>query len=259
MESIIIAIIVGLAVGTVVGALGAGGGILAIPALIYLLGQSPHGAAMGSLAIVLATALTALPSRIRAGNVRYKEGLIFAAIVMSGSVFGARVAGWVSATFLLTSFAVMVSLMSVVMLRKGLIEARRAKRGNLSERSGERKALGVVILAALVTGFLTGFLGLGGGFIIVPILITVLGFNIREAAGTSLLIMILAAFSGLVSRWGQPIEVDWLIVFAFMAGSMAGSFVGAPLSQRAKPYVLTLIFSALLAGVGAATAVALVF
>lgn len=257
MESIIIAILVGLGVGAVVGALGAGGGILAVPALIYLLGQSPHGAAMGSLVIVLATALTALPGRIRAGNVRFKDGLVFAAVAMVGSFLGARAAGWVSGAVLLTSFAIMISAMSLVMLRKGLNEAKAARQEAVGTKPAERKAVWMIALAALFTGFLTGFFGVGGGFIVVPILIVVLGFNIREAAGTSLLIMILAALSGLVSRWGQPVIVDWYVVFAFMGGSMAGSFIGGPLSQRAKPHVLTLIFAALLAGVGAVTGVAL--
>ncbi|EEH64454.1 hypothetical protein HMPREF0044_0191 [Gleimia coleocanis DSM 15436] len=262
MEAIIIAILVGIGVGIVVGALGAGGGILAVPALIYLLGQSPHGAATGSLVIVLATALTALPGRIRKGNVRFKDGLVFAFVSMVGSFLGAKVAGQVSGDILLTAFAIMITIMGIIMLRKGLLEAKRYKETQAglvaaAEEKLFRRGLPAIALAALFTGFLTGFFGVGGGFIVVPMLTLVLGFNIREAAGTSLLIMILAAASGLLSRWGQPVVVDWWVVFAFMAGSMSGSFIGGPLSQKAKPHMLTLIFAALLGAVGVVTAVAL--
>lgn len=275
METIILALIIGIAVGMVVGALGAGGGILAVPVLVYLLGQNPHGAAAGSLVIVLATALTALPGRIRAGNVRFKDGLIFAAVSMLGSFAGARLAGFVSGTVLMTAFATMITLMSLVMLRKGWVERKQAKAATATltaetpeaveqatstpAASAPRKSAWLIALAALFTGLLTGFFGVGGGFIVVPILTLVLGFTIREAAGTSLLIMILAALAGLASRWGQPIDVDWYVVFAFMGGSMAGSFLGGPLSQKAAPHTLTLVFAALLGAVGLGTAAALVF
>lgn len=258
MEAIISAIIIGMGVGIVVGALGAGGGILAVPVLVYLLGQSPHGAAAGSLVIVLATALAALPGRIRAGNVRFKDGLIFAAGSMIGSFIGARLAGLVPGEILMAAFTVMITLMSAVMLRKGLQAAHKVRAGEVAEVVLERKSPVLIALAAVFTGLLTGFFGVGGGFIVVPILTLVLGFTIREAAGTSLLIMILAALSGLASRWGQPIEVDWYVVFVFMGGSMAGSFIGGPLSQKAQPHTLTLVFAGLLGIVGLGTAGALI-
>lgn len=264
MEAIIIAVLVGIGVGIVVGALGAGGGILAVPALIYLLHQSPHAAATGSLVIVLATALTALPSRIRMGNVRFKDGFLFAVVSMLGSFLGARAASLVSGFYLLACFSLMITIMGGVMLFKGVRELRVFQQQRTLLEGGARVTVEAVRrgavaigIAALFTGFLTGFFGVGGGFIVVPMLTLVLGFNIREAAGTSLLIMVLAALSGLVSRWGQPVVVDWPVVFAFMVGSMSGSFVGGPLSQRAYPHTLTLIFASLLGFVGVGTALAI--
>ena len=84
MEAVALAVVIGVGVGVVVGALGAGGGILAVPALTYLLGQTPHAAALGSLVIVLATALSALPQRLRTKTIRVKQGLIFGAISIIG-------------------------------------------------------------------------------------------------------------------------------------------------------------------------------
>ncbi|MDO5035222.1 MAG: sulfite exporter TauE/SafE family protein [Actinomycetaceae bacterium] len=246
METIFFAVVIGIGVGVVVGALGAGGGILAVPALTYLLGQSPHAAAMGSLVIVLATALSALPQRVRTKAIRVRDGLIFGAIAMIGSVIGGRTSALVDGNVLMIMFSVMLAVMSAIMFKKGL---KQRKLFNGEEELGERRGLVAIILSGLATGFLTGFFGVGGGFVVVPVLTIVLAFGMREAAGTSLIIMAMAAVAGLVSRIGFDYGVDWLVVFAFMLGSMAGGVAGGPLSNRAKPYQLTLIFAALLAAI----------
>ncbi|MDO5729443.1 MAG: sulfite exporter TauE/SafE family protein [Actinomycetaceae bacterium] len=250
MIDIAMAVIIGVGVGIVVGALGAGGGILAVPALAYLLHQSPHAAATGSLVIVLATALTALPPKIRRNQVRFREGLVFGSISVIGSFVGARLSAFVDGHVLMGSFAAMLAIMSVVMLREGLKDKR--DDGDLPVR--RPRGMIAIIVAALGTGFLTGFFGVGGGFMVVPVLTVVLAFAMREATGTSLLIMIMASATGLLSRYGQPIDVDWVIVLGFMFGSMAGGIIGGPLSNKARTYQLTLIFATLLGIVAVATA-----
>lgn len=241
--TIAFAIIIGLAVGIVVGVLGAGGGILAVPALTYLLHQSPHAAAMGSLLIVLATAVVALPNKLKHQQVRIKQGIAFGAISIVGSFIGSRLSIFVPGNLLMLLFAAMLAVMSVVMIRRGLRE-RQQLETDLPTRPG---SLTAVILAALATGFLTGFFGVGGGFMVVPVLTVILAFPMRQASGTSLLIMILASAAGLASRYGQDIDVSWTIVIAFMVGSMLGGIVGGPLSNRTKPSTLTLTFGYLLA------------
>lgn len=250
MLEIVMAVVIGVGVGIVVGALGAGGGILAVPALAYLLHQSPHAAATGSLVIVLATALTALPAKIKRNQVRFREGLVFGSISVIGSFIGARLSAFVEGHVLMGLFAAMLAVMSVIMAREGL------KERNDDSSIGDRRPRGMIaiIIAALTTGFLTGFFGVGGGFMVVPVLTVVLAFAMREATGTSLLIMIMAAATGLISRYGQPIDVDWVIVIGFMFGSMAGGIIGGPLSNKARTYQLTLVFAALLAVVAVATA-----
>lgn len=244
MGTILLAVAIGIGVGVVVGALGAGGGILAVPALTYLLGQSPHAAALGSLVIVLATALTALPQRIRQQSIRIREGLVFGGISIIGSVVGGRLSALVNGHVLMLLFAAMLAIMSVLMIAKGMRE-RKMPGGETSP--GEPRGWLAVILAGLITGFMTGFFGVGGGFIVVPVLTVVLAFGMREAAGTSLIVMVMATVGGLLSRLGADIAIDWPVVIAFMLGSMGGSVVGGPLSNKAKPYQLTLIFGTLLA------------
>ena len=112
-----------------------------------------------------------------------------------------------------------------------------------------------VIAAASLTGFLTGFFGVGGGFIVVPMLVIALGLAMRRASGTSLLVMIIATATSLLARLGTDVQVDWATTLVFAAGSAVGGVLGGPLSAKARPSTLTLLFAALLAGVAAVTLV----
>lgn len=239
---------IGLLVGVVVGALGAGGGILSVPVLVYLLGQEAHAAAASSLFIVGATAAVSLPHHARSHNVDWRRGGLFAVFSIIGSVLGSRVSVLVPEVWLMGSFAVLLTVVGVVMVRKGLRGRREEAGGQPGESGGEggEKGLPAVGAAALLTGFLTGFFGVGGGFIVVPMLVLVLGLGMRRASGTSLLVMVVTAVSGLLARIGTPVEVDWLLTVVFAAGSMVGGVLGGPLSARVRPWVLTTVFGVLL-------------
>ncbi|MDN5822416.1 MAG: sulfite exporter TauE/SafE family protein, partial [Brachybacterium sp.] len=115
--------------------------------------------------------------------------------------------------------------------------------------------LSLVIAAATLTGFLTGFFGVGGGFIVVPMLVIALGLAMRRASGTSLLVMVVATATSLLARLGTDVQIDWTTTLIFAAGSAAGGILGGPLSAKARPSTLTLAFSALLGGVAAVTLV----
>src|SRR5699024_3211569 len=106
-----------------------------------------------------------------------------------------------------------------------------------------------------LTGFRTGFFGVGGGFIVVPMLWIALGLAMRRASGTSLLVMVIATAASLLARIGTEVQIDWVTTLVFAAGSAAGGMLGGPLSARARPSTLTLAFSALLGGVAAVTLV----
>ena len=276
MGSVLLAAVIGLAVGVVVGALGAGGGILAVPVLVLLLGQDPHAATASSLVIVLLTALASLVHRARMREVAWRPGLVFALCTTIGGVAGSRASVLVDGTVLLAAFALLLGAVAVAMARQGMA-ARRSERTDDAETEGSGPAeelsedlseeatdparprgrtpsLPALVLAATVTGLLTGFFGVGGGFVVVPILVLALGMGPRRAAGTSLLVMIVASLVGLVSRADILGTLDWTVTLVFAVGSMAGGLLGGPLSARARASTLTLAFAALLGAVAAVTA-----
>lgn len=250
---IVLALAVGIGVGLVVGALGAGGGILSVPVLVYLLGQDAHTAAASSLVVVGATAAVSLPHHARSGGVQWRRGALFAVVSVIGAVLGSRASVLVPAGVLMALFSALLAAVGTAMLRKGWwarrkppvpVNAPGAGRGPVTE-----------IAAALCTGFLTGFLGVGGGFVVVPMLVLVLELDMRRAAGTSLLIMVITALSGLLARVGTGIQIDWGLTLTFAASSMVGGLLGGPLSTGIKPWALTAVFGALLLVVSIVVAV----
>lgn len=254
--AVLTALGVGVLVGVVVGALGAGGGILSVPALVYLLGQDPHDDAAGSLVVVGLTAIVSLITPARAGRVRWRDGLTFGIMSVLGALVGSRASTAVDGTVLLTLFCAMLAVVGVVMLVRGLRSWRGSDDdgGDGEVEASARRGLLVIAAAATFTGFLTGFFGVGGGFIVVPMLVLALGFPMKEASGTSLLVMIIASAAGLVARVGTHSNVDWPVVLAFAAASMVGGILGGPLTKRASASILTTVFGVLLLGVCVATA-----
>ncbi|WP_347715577.1 sulfite exporter TauE/SafE family protein [uncultured Actinomyces sp.] len=192
------ALLIGALVGVVVGSLGAGGGIVSVPILVYVLGQDPHQATGLSLIIVGLTAAVSLATRARSGSVAWPEGTIFAFAGLAGTWAGAA-----------------------------------------------------------LTGFLTGFFGVGGGFAIVPALHLALRYPMKRASATSLLVMVITAAFGLASRTLSgtlTITAQAVAMVALFTGaSMVGGFVGARLTARVSNRVLGLVFAALLIIVAAST------
>ena len=254
--TLIQAVIVGLLIGMVVGALGAGGGILSVPVLVYLLGFAPRDAMAASLIVVGMTAAVSLINAARDRRVMWRDGAVFGLVSIVGSYCGGIVQNMIPETILLSLFCIMLVVVGVVMVRKGL-RARRRGDDDRSEVMGERRGLPTVALAASLTGFLTGFFGVGGGFIVVPMLVLALGFPMRRASGTSLLVMVMAASAGLAARLGQPIHLNLPVVVAFGGASMLGGILGGPLTRPVPSWLLTVVFGVLLLGVSAATAVGL--
>lgn len=284
---ILTALAVGALIGLVVGALGAGGGILSVPALIYLLGVAPHEATSASLVIVLFTALAALGGRIGKNTICYQIALVFAALATVGTWLGSLANQAVSADLLMYAFALLLICVGLVMLRRaypGLLRgaARAGSSGVFSDdgvaaadnaggtgstpalravsATGEVTSIGAaplwrVALVATVTGALTGFFGVGGGFAIVPALTLVLHLPIKRAASTSLLIMAITAVVALVARAQTSLNVDLGVIGAFTVASMLGAVAGAPLTRKVSSQKLTASFAALLLAVAVATLV----
>lgn len=255
--SVVVAVGVGVLVGVVVGTLGAGGGILSLPILVYALGQDPHAAATASLVIVGATSLVSLVPHARRGNVQWRRGLVFGLLGVVGALGGARLAALVDADLLMTLLAGLLLVVSAVMLRRSLADRRRTDDdGDTAAAPRGRVTTAVLtVLVASFVGLLTGFFGVGGGFIVVPALLLVMRVDMRRAVGTSLLVIVVNAVLGLAGRVGQDLAVDWPVVIAFAVTSMLGGLVAGRLSSRARPRTLSLLFALLLLAVAVVTGV----
>ena len=262
-----LAIPIGLLIGLSLGALGGGGSILAVPALVYLLGQDTHAATTGSLLIVGITALAGMAAHHRAGRVRVVQGLVFGVLGIAGSYAGSRLSAKVAPATLLAAFSLLMLVVAAVMFARS-----RRSRSGLPATSGGTgldgapiitlrpsffcactRALKVLITASAV-GLLTGFFGAGGGFVVVPALVLMLGFTMPVAVGTSLLVIAINSASGLVARLGHGVHLDWRLIGMFTLAATVGSLAGGRLATRVRPERLTAAFVLLLVVVALYTA-----
>lgn len=239
----LLALIIGCGVGIVVGALGAGGGIISVPVLVFILAQTAHSATMESLVIVGATALISIIPHSRSGNVKWKEGGLFGGLAVVSSVIGSRLSILVPGDILLYLFSFLLLGVAGFMY----IRARNMMLGKTKETPQQNKIKLIPLLGyATMTGFLTGFFGVGGGFMVVPVLVLALGLGMRQASGTSLLVMIITAIAGLLARIGTNVTADWILVAFFVCGSIIGGLIGEKFTRNTKDYHLTFAFSGLL-------------
>ena len=227
-------------VGLSLGLLGGGGSILAVPLLVYVARLDVHVAIGMSLAIVGATSLGGALDHGRSGRVDLKAALTFGVAGMLAAPLGARLSHAVPPRTLLLLFALLMVVVGGLMLR-----GRRGGRGE-----GPREPHRLAILGTgLGVGALTGFLGVGGGFLIVPALTLLAGLPIHTAVGTSLLVIALNAAAGLAGH-AHASAIPLGLTAAFTAASLAGAFVGGRLATRFEPARLRRVFAAFVVLVG---------
>ena len=241
------AALAGLAIGT----LGGGGAILTVPALVYLADQGAHDATAGSLVIVGLSSLVGLIPHARRGHVRVRNGLLIGALGAAGAIVGSRLGQRIHPEILLTGFAALVLVVGVVMLYRA--RNRVPEPAEADAAAGPRTVR--LVVAASAAGLLTGFFGVGGGFILVPMLVLALGFPMPAAVGTSLLIIALNSAAGLVGRAEHLAGLDWSLIAVFTAVTMVASLLGARLSTRLPARTLGIAFAVLLLAVGAVMAI----
>ncbi|MGA5169242.1 MULTISPECIES: sulfite exporter TauE/SafE family protein [Streptomyces] len=241
MSALVLALIAGAVVGLALGALGGGGSILAVPALIYLLGFSPAAATTASLLIVTATSATALYAHARAGDVRWKAGTLFAAAGVLPAAAAGAAAARLPQPALTAAFAAVAALAAVRMLRP---------RG-AAVRAGHAERPARAVGAGAGLGALTGLLGVGGGFLAVPALVTVLGLEMRAAVGTSLLVISVNSLASLVTRGPTATGLDWAVVAPFLATAILGAWDGKRLAGKVSGPVLRRTFAIALLAVAA--------
>jgi uncharacterized membrane protein YfcA len=253
VSALILALIAGAVVGLALGALGGGGSVLAVPALIYLLGFTPAAATTASLLIVTATSLTALYGHAREGNVRWKAGALFAAAgILPAAVAGAA-ASRVPQSVLTAAFAAVAALAAARMLRPARVavgaDAGTGVDTGIDTGGGgtvrPRRAAG----AGAGLGALTGLLGVGGGFLAVPALVTVLAFEMQAAVGTSLLIISTNAMASLLTRGATTTGLDWAVIGPFAAAAILAAWDGKRLSAKVSGALLQRIFAVALLAV----------
>lgn len=234
----------GLLIGISLGALGGGGSILTVPALVYVLGEPAAGATTASLVIVGITALAGGLGHARAGRVRWGMGTAFALAGVLASVAGTALNRAVPANALLLAFAGLMVVAAIGMLAQS---ARPALAGAKPEpaRNSPRAVAGKVVLAGVVVGFLTGFLGVGGGFVVVPALVLALRYPMPVAVGTSLLVIAINSVAALLARAGTE-QFHWALIVPFTLAAIAGSYGGKLVADRVPGPALTRAFGALL-------------
>ncbi|GAB1333470.1 sulfite exporter TauE/SafE family protein [Streptomyces sp. E-15] len=238
MSAVILALAAGAVIGLALGALGGGGSVLAVPALIYLLGFSPVAATTASLVIVSVTSATALSAHAREGHVRWRTGLLFAAAGIGPAMLGGALAGHLPAAPLTVAFALVAGAAAVRMLRP-----RSGGGDTVPVRRGRAAAAGAGL------GAVTGVLGVGGGFLAVPALVGVLGMRMRAAVGTSLLVITVNSLAALAMRASTAGGLDWAVTGPFAAAAILGAWDGKRLSARISGPTLQRIFAVVLLAV----------
>ncbi len=231
-----LAVVVGLSLGL----LGGGGSILAVPLLVYVADLGAQEAVATSLFVVGTTSAIAVLPHATQGRVHWRTGLIFAAGGMAGAYLGGRLATHVPGSILLVAFATMMLATSIAMLR-GRREA--------PSRTTRPHPVATVALGALV-GTLTGFVGAGGGFLIVPALTLVAGLPMASAVGTSLLVITLQSTAGLMGHL-HGTHIPWGLALSVTGAAVMGSLIGARLAGRVSQPMLRRAFGAMVLVMGA--------
>lgn len=240
MSALVLALAAGAVIGLALGALGGGGSVLAVPALIYLLGFTPVAATTASLVIVSVTSVTAMSAHARDGNVRWGTGLLFAAAGIGPAMLGGALAGRVPQGVLTAAFAVIAGAAALGMLRSRPVAESTAPARPV-RAAGAGAGLGAV----------TGVLGVGGGFLAVPALVGVVGMRMRDAVGASLLVISVNSLAALTMRAGTVEGLDWAVVGPFVGAAILGAWDGKRLAAKVSGGTLRRIFALVLMAVAA--------
>jgi uncharacterized membrane protein YfcA len=244
----------GSIVGMVLGLVGGGGSILAVPLLIYVVGlKSPHVAIGTSAVAVALSALTSLAGHARSGNVRWPCAVVFALAGIVGAAAGSTMGKLVDGQRLLALFGVLMIIIAVLAFR------RKADSGNIFVplTSSNVRILGPRLMAAgLGAGFASGFFGIGGGFLVVPGLIASAHLPMLEAVGSSL-VSVTAFGATTAINYGLSELVDWRTASFFVIGGAAGGLFGGKLALRLSHHKVALgrIFATIVGVVGVYVAV----
>lgn len=218
----VLVIALSLLVGLAVGLLGGGGSILTVPILVYVVGLEAKAAIATSLLVVGVTSLAAMVAHARAGRVRFRTGILFGAAGMAGAFLGGKLGSRLPAPLLLLAFAFVMVAAAVAMLR--------GRRAAGPSHEGELP-VAHVLRDGFAVGLLTGTVGAGGGFLVVPALALLGGMPMATAIGTSVLVIAMNSFAGLLGYLGN-VDIAWGLAGTVTGAAVAGTFVGTALAGR---------------------------
>lgn len=234
-----LAVLIGLSLGL----LGGGGSILTVPILVYALDFSPKESIALSLAIVGATSLFGSFAHFKNNNINFRVAAIFGPVAMLGTFLGAKLSVFLSGSTQLIIFAVVMIIASYFMF-KGRKEV------EVDESIEKPLNYPLIVVEGILVGILTGIVGVGGGFMIVPALVLLANIPMKKAVGTSLLIISLKSFAGFLGYLGKT-PVDWIFLAQFTAFTTAGIFIGSALVKYVPQDKLKKMFAVFLIIMGA--------
>lgn len=239
MLTLLMSLVLGFGIGGSLGLLGGGGSILTVPALVYLIGQTPQAAVTTSLAIVGAnSALGAFFHRSQ-GTLNWHVALLFGGTGMIVSYFAAGLSKQFSPNFLMVTFALLMLAVAVILIRQ--------KPSRPTAHQIDDLKLWKVLIGGASVGLLTGILGVGGGFLIVPALVMLVGMPMHRAVGTSLAIITMNSLAGFLGHL-SGITLDIPLIVVFIAAGIAGTFAGARLNRRLNAALLRKAFALFVIG-----------
>lgn len=224
--TLILVLALSVVIGLSLGVLGGGGSILTVPILVYVAGFEAKEAIAASLFVVGVTSAVSVLSHARGGRVMWRTGLIFGAAGMAGAFVGGLLGGHIPGQILLIAFAVMMVATSVAMLR-----GRKKKDDDGAAPVKHDLPLGRVLLDGAVVGLVTGLVGAGGGFLVVPALALLGGLPMSVAVGTSLVVIAMKSFAGLAG-YLTTVQLDWGITLGVTAAAIVGTLAGSKLAGR---------------------------
>jgi uncharacterized protein len=247
---IVVGYVLATLVGLSLGLMGGGGSIMTVPIFVYVLGYDPKLAIAMSLPVVGVTSLVGAVGHWKAGNVNLKAAVTFGAIAMAGAFGGARLARLLNGEVQLSLLAIVMLLASVLMFRS----ARRApsavpSTGDVIGDTTRTMPLALLLPVALSVGVLTGLVGIGGGFLVVPALVLLARAPMKQAVGTSLLVIAMNSASGFAGYLGH-VTVPWAFMAGFTACAVAGILAGAYLVRFIAQQLLKQAFAVFLIVMG---------
>ncbi|MBE1514132.1 sulfite exporter TauE/SafE family protein [Nesterenkonia halotolerans] len=232
-SGLILAMVLAVGIGLSLGLLGGGGTILAVPLLTYVAGFPPKEAIAASMFIIGVTSLVSVIPHARRGNVQWRTGFIFGAAAMAGAFGGGLLGAQLPSVVLMVAFGIMMVATALAMIMD--------RRPQTSGEARKKLPLVKILAEGLVVGLVTGMVGAGGGFLVVPALVLLGGLSMPAAVGTSLLIISMKSFTGLAGYMTE-VSIDWVPVLMITIITVVGALIGTAFGKHVPEKALKKVF-----------------